>query len=82
MQATWRQVATRIEIFCACESIQIEYKQFQESMDEIIHAMSVVLEIMDSYTAGHQRRVVDVAHAISREMKLPRSTVIYTWFFG
>jgi len=55
---------------CACESIQREHNRLQESMNGIIHAMSVVLEIMDSYTAGHQRRVADIACAIAREMKL------------
>ncbi len=47
------------------------YLQLQQSLDEIVHAMSLTLEERDPYTAGHQRRTTDLALAIAREMKLP-----------
>jgi PAS domain S-box-containing protein/putative nucleotidyltransferase with HDIG domain len=40
-----------------------------------IEAMAATLEARDPYTAGHQRRVADLAAAIAREMGLPADTV-------
>ena len=70
MKTVSHEAAAITENTCAYESIQREHGQLQEAMDGIIHAMSVVLEMRDPYTAGHQRRVADVACAIAREMKL------------
>ncbi len=40
-------------------------------MNGIIHAMSLVVEMRDPYTARHQRRVATLACAIAKEMGLP-----------
>ena len=45
--------------------------QLQQSLDEIVIAMSLTLEERDPYTAGHQRRTTDLSLAIAREMGLP-----------
>ncbi len=45
--------------------------QLQQSLDEIVNAMSLTLEERDPYTAGHQRRTTDLALAIAKEMELP-----------
>ena len=37
---------------------------------EIVQAMSLTVEARDPYTAGHQRRVADLARAIATEMGL------------
>ena len=47
------------------------YLQLQQSLDEIVNAMSLTLEVRDPYTAGHQRRTTDLSLAIAREMGLP-----------
>lgn len=47
------------------------YLQLQQSLDEIVNAMSLTLEERDPYTAGHQRRTTDLSLAIAREMGLP-----------
>lgn len=39
-------------------------------MDGVIHAISLVVESRDPYTAGHQRRVAELARAIAKEMGL------------
>ena len=46
-------------------------RQLQQSLDEIVIAMSLTLEERDPYTAGHQRRTTDLSLAIAREMGLP-----------
>ncbi len=46
------------------------YLLLQQSLDELVHAMSLTLEERDPYTAGHQRRTTDLSLAIAREMSL------------
>jgi putative nucleotidyltransferase with HDIG domain len=64
------EVSIGIENALAYESIQQEHGELLEAMDGIIHAMSLVVETRDPYTAGHQRRVADLAAAIARTMGL------------
>ncbi|HEY40727.1 MAG TPA: HD domain-containing protein [Dehalococcoidia bacterium] len=64
------EVSVGIENALAYESIQQEHGELLEAMDGIIHAMSLVVETRDPYTAGHQRRVADLAAAIARTMGL------------
>jgi len=47
----------------------------RKSLGATIHAMSATVEARDPCTAGHQRRVTDLAHAISTEMKLSRDQI-------
>lgn len=47
------------------------YFQLQQSLDEIVKAMSLTLEERDPYTAGHQKRTTDLCLAIAKEMGLP-----------
>jgi len=62
---------------------QVEYdKKIQESMDNlrrilygIVEAMSKTVETRDPYTAGHQKRVADIAKEIAREMNLGREVI-------
>ena len=64
------EVAVSIENALAYENMQREHGELQEAMDGIVHAMSLVVEARDPYTAGHQRRVADLARAIAKEMGL------------
>jgi len=66
-----QEVAVSIENALAYESIQQKHGELLEAMDGIIHAMSLVVETRDPYTAGHQKRVADIACAIGRAMDLP-----------
>ncbi len=42
----------------------------QETIESTIEAMARVVEARDPYTAGHQRRVANLAYAIAKEMNL------------
>jgi PAS domain S-box-containing protein/putative nucleotidyltransferase with HDIG domain len=44
-------------------------------VDEIIEAMARMVEIRDPYTAGHQRRVSELATVIAKEMDLPKEKI-------
>ena len=45
-------------------------KKLQRIFEGIVHAMALVGEVTDPYTAGHQKRVSNLASAIASEMKL------------
>lgn len=47
----------------------------QESLENTIQAVAATLEMCDPYTAGHQRRVAQLAKAIAQEMGLPDERV-------
>jgi putative nucleotidyltransferase with HDIG domain len=53
------------------ETIKQKHSELTETLDGIIHAMTRVVETRDPYTAGHQRRVAELARAIALEMGLP-----------
>jgi len=44
--------------------------RLRKSLEATIHAMAVTVETRDPYTAGHQRRVADLARTIATEMGL------------
>jgi putative nucleotidyltransferase with HDIG domain len=70
-----QEVAVSIENAIAYDSIQQEHGELMEAMEGIIHAMSLVVEARDPYTAGHQKRVADIACAIARAMDLSEWTI-------
>jgi|GEM_PF-149360 len=45
-------------------------QKLRKALGATINAMAVTVETRDPYTAGHQRRVADLARAIATEMKL------------
>lgn len=46
-------------------------KKLQKIMDGIIEAMALTVEARDPHTAGHQRRVADLAREMAKELKFP-----------
>ena len=47
----------------------------QNSLEQSIQAIADTVEARDPYTAGHQRRVGELAEAIAREMALPEDKI-------
>jgi PAS domain S-box-containing protein/putative nucleotidyltransferase with HDIG domain len=47
-----------------------DIQRLTKSRDAVIQAISSISEMRDPYTAGHQKRVADLARAIAVEMKL------------
>ncbi len=57
------------------EDLHRSLRQVRQSLDGVIQAMVLAVEIRDPYTAGHQRVVADLACAIAREMGLSEDRV-------
>jgi putative nucleotidyltransferase with HDIG domain len=43
-------------------------KDLRKALDAIVHVLALTVEVRDPYTAGHQRRVANLARAIAAEM--------------
>lgn len=50
-------------------------RKLRASLLDSITALAAIVELRDPYTAGHQRRVAELAVAIARELKLPDEQV-------
>jgi HD-GYP domain-containing protein (c-di-GMP phosphodiesterase class II) len=49
--------------------------RLHKSLEDAIHAMAAMVETRDPYTAGHQRRVAELATAIATEMNMESSRI-------
>lgn len=70
LQMVSSEVAVNIDNANLYEGIKRKHGELQKAMDGVIHAVSLVVETRDPYTAGHQRRVAELARAIAKEMGL------------
>lgn len=53
------------------EKLKNSFQLLQNSTEDIILAMSSTSEMRDPYTAGHQKRVAELALAIAEKMSIP-----------
>ncbi len=51
------------------------FRNLRKALDGIIQAVALTVEKRDPYTAGHQRRVADLARAIATKMGLPKKQI-------
>ncbi len=56
----------------ADERLQESYQKLQDTLDGVIQAMALTVETRDRHTAGHQRRVTELAYAIATEIGLSK----------
>jgi putative nucleotidyltransferase with HDIG domain len=56
----------------AKEELKLSLDKLRRSIEGTIMAMALMVEIRDPYTAGHQRRVSQLASAIAQDMRLPK----------
>jgi putative two-component system response regulator len=57
------------------EELRQSYARLRRTLEGIVHALVSAIEIKDPYTAGHQRRVTQLACAIAKEMGLSEEQV-------
>lgn len=55
----------------ADEKAQQTYRKLESTVESVIQAISLTVEMRDRYTAGHQERVKRLAVSIAREMQVP-----------
>lgn len=58
------------ESIMAEEKLRRSFAMLQKATEDIIQAMSSTSEIRDPYTAGHQKKVCELAVAIGKEMNI------------
>jgi HD-GYP domain-containing protein (c-di-GMP phosphodiesterase class II) len=49
--------------------------KLEKSMEATVQAIAATIEMRDPYTAGHQRRVADLARHIAQDMSLPADEI-------
>ncbi len=76
LQEVGNNIASNVESANQYANIKQRHSELQQALDGVIHAVSLVVETRDPYTAGHQRRVAELARAIAREMGLPEWQVM------
>ncbi len=54
----------------ANEELRLAAERQRRTLEGVIRAVSLTLEMRDPYTAGHQRRAAQLASSIAREMRL------------
>lgn len=57
------------------EELRKSEKTLRASLLDFVSAISATVEMRDPYTAGHQRRVANLATAMARELKLPEDQI-------
>ncbi|MEE9389952.1 MAG: HD domain-containing phosphohydrolase, partial [Candidatus Aminicenantaceae bacterium] len=57
------------------EELKKSLERYQKTFEQTINALVSALERRDPYTAGHQKRVANLAYAIAGEMDLPEAQV-------
>ena len=57
------------------EALQISLEKLRKTLQGTIQAMAMTVEISDPYTAGHQRRVANLARTIAQEMGLSQDQI-------
>jgi PAS domain S-box-containing protein/putative nucleotidyltransferase with HDIG domain len=70
------------ERIVAEERLQDALERLRRSFDDLVMAFSKVVEVKDPYTAGHQRRVAQLAEALAREMGFSEEKVREVYIAG
>ncbi len=65
-----KSLRTKIERDAGQEQISKHLIQLNENLTDTIRAISTIVELRDPYTAGHQRRVAELAKAIAQALGL------------
>jgi PAS domain S-box-containing protein/putative nucleotidyltransferase with HDIG domain len=67
-----RDITYRLQVE---DEIEDTLKKLQKTLNGTVMALSSIIETRDPYTAGHQRRVVQLACAIAQELQFSQSRI-------
>ncbi len=59
----------------AADDLQESFARTRKALAATVQAISFIVETRDPYTAGHQRRVADLARNIAQKMGLPKEQI-------
>ena len=57
------------------EEVKRSTEKLVKAMENTMQAIAMIIEMRDPYTAGHQRRVTELACVIAREMEIPEDQI-------
>ncbi len=66
---------SRRDLKQALNDVRLNLDKLRRAMEGIVEAISVTVEMRDPYTAGHQKRVADLACAIARDLQLTEDEI-------
>jgi putative two-component system response regulator len=66
---------SRSDLKQALNDVKLNLDKLRRAMEGIVEAISVTVEMRDPYTAGHQKRVADLACAIARDLQLSEDEI-------
>jgi putative nucleotidyltransferase with HDIG domain len=66
---------SRSDLKNALADVKLNLDKLRRAMEGIVEAISVTVEMRDPYTAGHQKRVAELACAIAQEMTLSEDDI-------
>ena len=64
------------------EELRRSHDKLRRALDQTVGALAAAVEARDPYTAGHQRRVANLASAVAREMGLSDDQIDAIHVFG
>lgn len=64
------------------ENLRVSLAKLQKAMEGVVQIISLVIELRDPYTSGHQKRVANLARSIAEEMRLQPDRVEAIFFAG
>lgn len=70
--ATGRDISQRKK---AEDELKRSYEKLQKTVEGAVEMISMISEVRDPYTSGHQKQVAQLASAIAEEMGLPEKKV-------
>jgi len=68
LQTVSTDVAINIDTANHFENMKQKHSELQKAMNGVVHAVSILVGSRDPYTAGHQRRVAELARQIAKEI--------------
>ena len=74
-----KEAGVRRECKRAEEELKQTLEKLQKTLVSTVQAMSQTVEIRDPYTAGHQRKVAELAYTIATEIGLPKEQI--NWLY-
>ncbi len=75
LEALANATAVALENLRLFEALRESHERLERLLEQMVDVLATTVEVRDPYTAGHQRRVAELACAIAQEMGLPQDRI-------